>query len=233
MKKLLCILFSFIIIFVISAPASAEVELPIGKPEETIISELTAAIPFEFDIRVSDSLTMPRIFITYSCESLADEVYDDFALMIYIAKEYCNQSFQLFHLMMDVYVDDRDDYLLHWSSSSTHFGFFCDTSSGTAEGTFPENDEDLFAYFPHLEQDIADLLSQNPDTLSFSRGKTILETIDTETDYIVNNRSKRYHRMDCDSAPLPSSQYYSVENSTRQDLESKGYQPCPRCFETS
>lgn len=237
MKKFLCILITLVIVLGLTAPAAASTSYATEQ------KELTEAIPFECDIIVMDAGVMPYIQITYDCESIDADSIDDFGQIIYIAKEYCKNSFAQYELKIYIHDLKNNSTPLTWNSNFIHFGTLCDNRNGSRDETQMYNLEDLYAFFPNLEQEISSSESASGSShisagassaspfLSATEPITVPEATEPTGDsFIVNKSSKKFHRMGCSFAPDENSKNYSVVNSTRESLEQQGYQPCKKCF---
>jgi len=49
------------------------------------------------------------------------------------------------------------------------------------------------------------------------------------TDYIINRRSKRFHRPGCKGVAQVSPEHYAAYHGTRDELIKMGYVPCGNC----
>lgn len=98
-------------------------------------------------------------------------------------------------------------------------------------------DADVKLYRTDLQGDIVAVSDGNDITFTTSRNeniqtnetvteKTDTNTVDTETSYIGNRNSKKFHRPDCSSLPAEKNR---VELSSREEAIDRGFVPCKRC----
>ena len=98
-------------------------------------------------------------------------------------------------------------------------------------------DADVKLYRTDLQGDIVAVSDGNDITFTTSRNeniqtnetvteKTDTNTVDTETSYIGNRNSKKFHRPDCSSLPAEKNR---VELSSREEAIDRGFVPCKHC----
>lgn len=98
-------------------------------------------------------------------------------------------------------------------------------------------DADVKLYRTDLQGDIVVVSDGENITFTTSRNENIqtnetvtekadTNTVDTETSYIGNKNSKKFHRQDCSSLPAEKNR---VELSSREEAMDRGFVPCKRC----
>lgn len=246
MKKILCFLFSLVIVFGLASPADATT----AESRESYITEqneLSEAIPFKCDVVVMDAGILPYISITYDCESVTTDTVDEFGQIIYFTKEYCDKTFKQYELRVYIHDLERGSTPLTWGSNYIHYGTLSDNRDGKRVETRIDNLKDLCAYFPALEQAINPSDSTSglsrisvgsssaAPSFSVTEPITVPTTVPETTEqtgqwFIVNKSTMKFHSTGCSYAPDESSKNYSLVNSTKESLEQKGYEPCKKCL---
>lgn len=235
MKKKLCTFLAMMVLISIVAPVIATAA---NRPSaQEMENGLRNAIPIDCDIRIATKGQSSYIVIDYDCSGLSDETVNEFGKVIYYAKQYYEKNCGEYYVK--IYLNDQElgKCQMEWEAS-----FFGRSIITDSRKSWPDDDttiweeEELFDYFPDLEESI-----KNPESQKSSSSKaTNVQAPTTEQDeedkpgksYIVNKGTHKYHIINCPYAPKPESKNYSIETTTPESLKSRGYKPCQKCLKS-
>ena len=147
-----------------------------------------------------------------------NETYDD----VFEAEDYFDEYPAIFHAY--TYKDSKTKVettdLIYYIQLSSNGGV-CALLYETPDSVYEEYVDDYFTVVNSLEID--------KSKLQKSTAKTTKQSAAATTSYIANKNTKKFHYPYCSSVSQMKESNKLYYEGTRDELISKGYQPCKRC----